>query len=118
IERARALPKDQLPPLTQPFTGPPPAGRWARHHPEAAERLTAARAELAALSEEVSVPVENLVSPELVRRLCWDWDFGGDGDTSGDAVAYIDRRFAAGAARPWQRELTAPRIAKALAAGS
>ncbi len=110
IERARSLPQSELPPMAPPLTGPPPVGRWARHHPDAAARLTAARAELAALSEEVSVPVENLVSPELVRRLCWDWD-----ESAGaDAEAYIEDRFASGGARPWQRALTAPRLAKAL----
>ena len=110
IERARSLPQSELPPMTPPLTGPPPVGRWARHHPDAAARLTAARAELAALSEEVSVPVEHLVSPELVRRLCWDWD-----ESAGaDAEAYIEGRLAAGGARPWQRALTAPRLAKAL----
>lgn len=110
IERARALPDSELPPLTQTFDGPPPAGRWSRHHPEAAARLTAARTELSTLSDEVSVPVENLVSPELVRRLCWDWDLAA----TADAVAYIEGRFIAGGARPWQRELTIPRLAKAL----
>lgn len=112
IERARALPKSELPPLTQPFTGPPPANRWARHHPEAAARLTAARTEMTAISEAVQVPVENLVSPELVRRLCWDWDPAPGADVTG----YIATRFADGGARSWQRELVAPRLAKILAA--
>ncbi|WP_081494137.1 HRDC domain-containing protein [Rhodococcus sp. R1101] len=112
IERARALPDDRLPPLTPPLTGPPPAGRWSRHHPEEAERLAVARGELTALSEEVAVPVENLVSPELVRRLCWDWDVAA-GD---DVEEYIGGRFAEGGARPWQCELTVPRLAKALTA--
>ncbi|MDX5310234.1 MAG: ribonuclease D, partial [Rhodococcus sp. (in: high G+C Gram-positive bacteria)] len=102
IERARALPKSDLPPVTQPFTGPPPANRWARHDPEAAARLTAARSALAELSEQVQVPVENLVGPEMVRRLCWEWQVPADADV----VAYIEERFAADGARPWQRELT------------
>ncbi len=112
IERARALPKSDLPPVTQPFTGPPPANRWARHDPEAAARLTAARSALAELSEHVQVPVENLVGPEMVRRLCWEWQVPADADV----VAYIEERFAADGARPWQRELTVPRLAKALSA--
>ncbi|HET8993818.1 MULTISPECIES: HRDC domain-containing protein [unclassified Rhodococcus (in: high G+C Gram-positive bacteria)] len=111
IERARGLPDSELPPLTQPFDGPPPAGRWSRHHPEAAARLTTARTELSALSAEVSVPIENLVSPELVRRLCWEWEVTAPTETA----AYIDSRFTAGGARPWQRELTVPRLAKVLA---
>jgi ribonuclease D len=52
------------------------------------------------------VPTENLVSPELVRRLCWDWQ-GGD-------VAVIDAFLREGGARSWQRELVDPVVAEAL----
>ncbi|MFZ2178467.1 MAG: HRDC domain-containing protein, partial [Rhodococcus sp. (in: high G+C Gram-positive bacteria)] len=110
LEVARALPDSELPSKTPAITGPPPASRWARHDPEAAERLTAARAGLAALSEEVSVPVENLVTPELVRRLCWDWSSPDDADTE----AAIDAVLTAGGARPWQRRLTVPVLRKSL----
>lgn len=115
LERARALPESELPPVTQPFTGPPPAGRWARKHPDAAERLAAARAELATLSERVTVPVENLLMPELVRRLCWDFvpaDHAGEG--AAQLTEFVDSVLQAGDARPWQRELTAPVLAVAL----
>jgi ribonuclease D len=43
------------------------------------------------------------VSPELVRRLCWDWQ-GGD----------IDAFLRDGGARPWQLELAVPALAEAL----
>ncbi|MBP1158464.1 ribonuclease D [Rhodococcus sp. PvR044] len=114
LERARALSPEDLPPVTQPFTGPPPVNRWSRRNPEAAERLTAARAAITELSERVKVPVENLLTPELVRRLCWDFD---PADHPGDltrVTAEIDETLAAGGARPWQRELTAPLLAEAL----
>ena len=78
--------------------------------PEAAARLTAARTELTAISESVQVPVENLISPELVRRLCWDWD----PVPGADVTEYIAMRFADGGARPWQREVVAPRLATVL----
>ena len=58
------------PDASEPSTGPPPAARWIRRKPEAAARLEAARAGLAELSQRVSVPTENLVTPEIVRRLC------------------------------------------------
>ncbi|MFD1814014.1 HRDC domain-containing protein [Rhodococcus gannanensis] len=115
LERARALPESELPPVTQPFTGPPPAGRWARKHPEAAERLAAARAGLSALGEQVRVPVENLLMPDLVRRLCWDFvPADHAGDDAAALTAFVDATLAAGDARPWQRELTAPVLAAAL----
>src|ERR1700722_11647866 len=58
----------------EPPNGPPAPARWARRRPEAAARLDAARTALRELSQQVSVPPENLVSPDLVRRLCWDWE--------------------------------------------
>jgi ribonuclease D len=96
------------PDVQEPSTGPPPASRWARRKPEAAVRLEAARAELVELAQQVSVPAENLLSPEIVRRLCWDWQ------PADDPVAAVDRFLADSSARPWQRELTVPALARAL----
>lgn len=110
LDRARALPDDELPPLAQPFTGPPPVSKWQRRNPEAADRLTAERAAMTELSERVRVPVENLVTPDLVRRLVWDWTPG----PAEAAEARVDAVLAAGGARPWQRQLTVPVLAAAL----
>ncbi len=93
----------------EPPNGPPPPARWAKRRPEAAARLDAARTALRELSEHVSVPTENLISPELVRRLCWDWEGPAD-----DASTAIDQFLAAGQARYWQRELVVPVLADAL----
>jgi ribonuclease D len=92
----------------EPPNGPPPPARWARRRPEAAARLDAARAALRELSERVAVPPENLVTPELIRRLCWDWA------GAQDVAAAIDEFLVAGQARNWQRELTVPVLAEAL----
>jgi ribonuclease D len=97
------------PPLAQePSNGPPPASRWSRRKPEAAERLEAARAGLVAVSERVSVPTENLVSPDVVRRLCWDWQ------PVDDIAAAVDDFLREAGARSWQRELVVPVLADAL----
>ncbi|MBV8862062.1 MAG: ribonuclease D [Mycobacterium sp.] len=92
----------------EPPNGPPPPARWPKRRPEAAARLEAARAALRELSQQVNVPTENLVSPDLVRRLCWDWE-GAD-----DPATVIDEFLAAGQARGWQRELAVPALASAL----
>jgi ribonuclease D len=92
----------------EPSNGPPPASRWSRRKPEAAERLEAARARLAALSEQVSVPTENLVSPDVVRRLCWDWQ------PVDDTATAVDEFLRDAGARPWQRELAGPVLTEAL----
>lgn len=97
------------PEAQEPSSGPPPASRWARRKPEAAVRLEAARAELVALAQQVSVPVENLLSPEIVRRLCWDWQ------PADDPAAAVDAFLVDSAARQWQRELTVAALARALA---
>lgn len=92
----------------EPPNGPPAPARWPKRRPEAAARLDAARTGLRELSQRVSVPTENLVSPDLVRRLCWDWD-GAE-----DPAKAIDEFLATGQARGWQRELVVPVLAEAL----
>ena len=92
----------------EPPNGPPVPARWPKRRPEAAARLDAARTALRELSQQVSVPTENLVSPDLVRRLCWDWE-----DVE-DRATVIDEFLTAGQARGWQRELVVPVLAAAL----
>lgn len=109
LARART---SEPPDVQEPSNGPPPASRWARRKPEAAARLEAARTELAALAQQVSIPVENLISPEIVRRLCWDWK---PLDGLEATAAAVDTFLRDSAARRWQRELVVPALAKALA---
>ncbi|AGB22963.1 ribonuclease D [Mycobacterium sp. JS623] len=105
LARARIV---DPPDAQEPSNGPPPASRWSRRKPEAAVRLETARAVLTELSQRVSVPTENLLSPELVRRLCWDWK------PVDDVAAAVDEFLRDAGARPWQRELTVPVLAEAL----
>jgi ribonuclease D len=113
LEAARNNPEP--PEVTESNTGPPPAVRWNKRKPEAAARLDAARAAIAELSAQLKVPTENLVSPELVRRLCWDWQPpGGDATDERATATAIDAFLRDGGARPWQRELAVPALATAL----
>ena len=107
IDRARRLPEGELPVTTAPSGAPPPPRVWKDRDPAAAERLMLARAGLAELSDRHRVPVENLVSPDLVRRVCWAPPDGGDDD---DVAAALR----AGGARPWQVELVTPVLVAAL----
>lgn len=110
IEQARQLPDAALPQLTLPSDAPPPPRVWADKDPAAAARLTAARAAVTALSELHSLPVENLLTPDLLRRLCW---------TPPDEVTpeTVAARLRAGGAREWQVEVTVPGITEAIASG-
>ncbi|HZN84636.1 MAG TPA: ribonuclease D [Mycobacterium sp.] len=107
LARARTA---EPPEAQEPPNGPPPASRWARRKPEAAVRLEAARAGLTELSQQVSVPTENLLSPDVVRRLCWDWQ------PAEDVAAAVETFLRDAGARPWQRELTVPVLTAALTA--
>ena len=108
LERARTTTDPPI--ASEASNGPPPASRWARRKPEAAARLEAAKAGLNEVAQRVSVPVENLLSPEIVRRLCWDWE------PTEDTAAAVEEFLQNSAARQWQRELTVPVLTVALTA--
>jgi ribonuclease D len=71
VQAARGLPESQLPPQHLPADGPPPPRVWVERDPEAAARLGAARAVMTELAASLSLPVENLIAPDTIRRLSW-----------------------------------------------
>ena len=54
------------------YDGPPPPRSWADRDPVAAARLSTARSELAVRAKGLNLPVENLLTPDFVRRLMWE----------------------------------------------
>jgi len=112
VQRARDLAEADLPDVTGTGTsgGPPPPHRWGERYPEAAARLAAAREVVTTLSAEHSVPAENLISPDFVRRLSWEPPAGAE-DGSPEAVAAISSALRGYGARPWQAGLLAAAIA-------
>lgn len=107
IDRALALPETQLPSLRGPRSdAPPPPRAWADRDPAAAARLAAARAVIAELSAEHQVPAENLLQPDLLRRLCWTPPERWDAES-------ITAALLAGGARPWQAQLVGTALASA-----
>ncbi|MFC9390947.1 ribonuclease D [Streptomyces venezuelae] len=109
VDRARALPESELPQPGQQVAGPPPPRAWADKDPAAAARLSAARTAVSALAEELNLPQENLITPDTVRRVCWEPPTPGD--TPGVATALTSY-----GARPWQVELVTPLLVEALTA--
>jgi ribonuclease D len=108
IRRAHTEADQALPrPSAQVSDGPPPAHRWHERDPEAARRLAAVRTVIAALSDEHSLPAENMLQPDSVRRLAWQ----PPDPVTGEAVG---AHLAGYGARPWQVELTSGPIAGAL----
>lgn len=95
LRRARELPEDECPgPAPRP-DGPPQPRLWADRDPAAFARLSAARPALAELAESLDLPVENLMTPDTVRRLCWS---PPEPAHRSEVIAFL----AASGARPWQ----------------
>ncbi|HET8616685.1 MAG TPA: ribonuclease D [Actinomycetales bacterium] len=104
VQRGLQVPADRLPVHSLPSDGPPPPRAWADRDPDAAARLTVARARLAEISDELNVPVENLMTPDVVRRALWQ----------PPAATDLEQVLAGHGARPWQIDIVAPVIREAL----
>lgn len=109
VSRARALPDDDLPPASVKSDGPPPQRSWVNRDPVAAERLSDTRERLGVFAQEHTIPIENVCSPDPLRRVIWT----PPAQISPEAFA---ESLAALGVRPWQREIVAPLIAEAFAA--
>lgn len=114
LRAARDLGEDELPPVTARYDGPPPPRAWAERDPEAAARLSTARTALTALADELDLPVENLLTPDYVRRVMWEppgADAVGSPEQMGELVSERLRELGA---RQWQVELTAEALTEAI----
>ena len=104
IERGRTT--DDLPETRAPSEGPPPPRVWPDRNPEAAARMSAAREVLARVAEEHTIPAENLLTPDYLRRLCWE-------PPEPQSAASIAMFLLDKGARPWQIALVADPLAGA-----
>lgn len=103
IAEARELPDTELPGRAPRPDGPPLPRAWADRDPVAARRLVLARAALNQRAEELGLPQENLLTPDIFRRVLWAPPATRDPAALGDAVA---EQLATLGARPWQIEHT------------
>jgi ribonuclease D len=102
----RGLTTSDLPVSRPPGDGMPPPRVWADKNPEADGRLRRARSAVVECAETLELPVENLLTPDTLRRVAWSPP--ADVTTESIAAALTDL-----GARPWQVEATAQLIAKA-----
>jgi ribonuclease D len=100
------LSTEDLPPARVTGEVIPPPRVWSDKNPQADRRLKAARAAIAGLSEELNVPLENLLTPELLRRLAWN-------PPAELELPAIENALTDMGARPWQISTTAPSIHQA-----
>lgn len=108
ISTALAIPADELPPLKIKGDGLPQIKVWRDRFPEKYIPLSHARARLGEAAIERELPVENLLTPELMRKICWNY---GGGRASTTEIA---NDLASWGARPWQIEITAPILSACL----
>lgn len=105
IERGATT--EDLPSPTRPTvdTLPPPRA-WGDRNPAADARLKAGRAVVTEIAELLTMPVENVLTPELLRRVAWNPPEPLD-------AATVAAELARAGARPWQIEATSGSIATA-----
>ncbi len=109
LRAAWAVPEADLPPAAARGDGPPPPRAWAQRDPAAAARLERARSALSERAHALELPVENLLTPDLVRRLMWAPPV--------PPVTVAESLTAAGA-RPWQVQLTQELLEQAISPDS
>lgn len=78
--------------------GIPSHRSWEKRFPDAHRRLEVTRPLLVALSVELKLPVENLLTPDTLRRICFE------------PAASIAEQLSSLGARGWQVELVEPLI--------
>jgi ribonuclease D len=111
LTRAAELSEDELPARAPRGDGPPTPRAWAERDPVAARRLALAREAIAELSERLSVPVENLLTPDFLRRTLWT---PPSTRVPGDLIDDVTSMLSAYGARGWQIALTAPLLTTAI----
>lgn len=102
LQRVREMGEDELPTRAPRGDGPPHPRTWAEREPVADRRFKAAREAMLNLAEVHHLPVENLLTPDYLRRLMWT-----PPETRDPAGLAEDVRaqLASYGARPWQAEL-------------
>jgi ribonuclease D len=111
IATAVALPEDQWPSMRTNADTLPPIKLWRDKFPEKYAPLSHARASIELIAQENQIPVENLMTPEHVRRICWKPPIGA---TTTLSVSEVEKALAELGARQWQIDLVAPTLAAAL----
>ena len=110
LNKSLLTPLDEQVEIRVPSTSMPPIKIWKDKNPLGYARLTHARGKIAELSTEIEVPAENLVTPELVRKLCWELP----PVEQSKYEEYVASQLKSYGARDWQIDQVAPLIASAL----
>ncbi len=104
VDSALALSEDEMPPLKSKSDALPPIKIWRERFPEKFIPLSHARFNFALKAEELELPVENLLTPEHLRQICWRLPDPTE----------VEGLLISMGARPWQVEIATPILVAAL----
>jgi ribonuclease D len=110
-EAALSTPEDQWPPMKSGADTLPPLKLWRERFADKYAPLTHARFAIETIAQELSIPAENLISPEIIRRICWAPPADSLQNLNVDAVSTAMLNLGA---RQWQIDVVAPLMATAL----
>ena len=105
-----SLPESDLPILRTPTLGLPPVKLWKDRNPPANARLSHSRAAVASRAAELNIPIENLISPEIIRQIAWK------NPPESDLELHIRQTLAEHGARKWQVEQISPLLVEPMRA--
>lgn len=111
IATAVSMPEEQWPAMRTNADTLPPIKLWRDKFPDKYAPLSHARAAIELIAQENQIPVENLITPEHVRRICWKPPVGA---TTTLSISEVEKGLAELGARQWQIDLVAPALAAAL----
>ena len=95
--------ESELPPMRGSGNGLPAIKIWEKKNPQGYARATHVRAKVNELASEIGMPPENLISPECIKRLCWD-------EPIGELSSFIEGALKGAGARDWQVGAIAPHL--------
>jgi ribonuclease D len=102
----RGMTTEDLPQVRPQTDTLPPPRVWAEKNPDADGRFKRARADVTDVATELDIPLENLLTPEYLRRVAWSPPDPITAEAVGAALAALG-------ARPWQVDAIAQVIADA-----
>ncbi len=102
----RGMTTEDLPQVRPQTDTLPPPRVWAEKNPDADSRFKRARADVTATATQLDIPLENLLTPEYLRRVAWSPPDPISTENVGEALRALG-------ARPWQIDAIAQVIAEA-----
>ena len=104
----RGLTTDDMPALRGPSTSLPPPRAWMDKAPDAHRRYVIAKDLITRVAESLTIPLENVLTPDHLRKVCW----APDDERSPHA---LDAQLQNLGARRWQRDIVVPLLIEAFA---